>query len=167
MRGSLPSDAALFLSAFALAGLLVSPGHAQTHLEKLEAKFDREPNPVKKAKTLTKLGREEFEALRAAIHSGNIPRAASLAERYRDQARTAHAALAAAGINAEKKPQGFQQLQISVRESIFDLRSVTATLPLGERAPFTAVAHDLDAINQELLHELFPRPQKNRAKKRR
>jgi hypothetical protein len=167
MRGSPPSRAALLLGAFALAGLFIPPAHAQEHLETLQAKFDRETDPVKKAKKFPKLGEEEFKALHAAIQSGNLAQAAHLAGRYRDQARVAHAGLEAAGIDAVKKPGGFQQLQISVRESIFKLRNLIPLLPLAERAPFAAVQHDLEAINRKLLRELFPHPQKGGEKKRR
>jgi hypothetical protein len=167
MRASSPSRAGLLLGVFALAGLLLPPAHAQKDLEKLQAKFDRETNPVKKAKNLQKLGEAEFEALRDAILSGNIQVAGDLAERYRDQARAAHNGLAATGMNAVKKPGGFQQLQISVRESIFKLRDLIPVLPLAERAPFLAVQHDLEALNRKLLGELFPHPAKGRKDQRR
>jgi len=158
MSGSSPSNATLFLGAFVFAGLLLAPGPAQTPLEKLQTKFERETNPVHKAKKLTELGRAEFDALREALNSGNVEGAAKLAERYRDQAAAAHSGLVAAGLDAGKHADGFKQLQVSLRENIFKLRDLTPTLPLDQRAPFLAVQHDLETLNQRLLDELFPAP---------
>jgi hypothetical protein len=158
---------ALFLGALALPLLLPAAGKPQGRLERLETEYNRETGPVKKAKKLVKLGRAELAAVRDAINAGNIHEAASLAERYRDQVTATHAALVATGVNPEKKPDGFKQLQVSLRENLFRLRDLSAALPLEQRAPFVAVEQDLAAINQQLLLALFPRSPNERGKHRR
>jgi hypothetical protein len=161
MIGNRSLPPALFL-AFPL--LLAAAGQPQGKLEHLEAKFNRETNPVKKAKKLVELGRAELAAIRDAVEKGEVPVAAGLAERYRDQVAAAHTALVATGVNAEKNPDGFKQLQVSLRENIFKLRDLVPLLPLEQRAPLDSVERDLTSVNQQLLLELFPRSPNERKK---
>jgi hypothetical protein len=66
-------------------------------------------------------------------------------------------ALEKMGVDAEKHSNGFRQLEISVRESLRELREIMGRVPLEQRESFAALEKDLDALNQKLILELFPR----------
>ncbi len=157
---------AFFLAPLALPLAFAPAGPAQGNLERLETQFNHETSPVKKAKKLVKLGQAELVAIHNAIEQKNPALAASLAERYRDQVIAAHQALLSTGVNAEKHPEGFKQLQVSLRENLFKLRDLVPLLPLEQRAPFAAVDRDLASVNQQLLLELFPQSPSKRKKHR-
>ncbi len=144
---------------------LVAQPAAQDRLAHLQAQFERESDLVHKAKTLSKLQEAEFDAARREANAGRIEQALRLVEQYRDALRSVHAALVGTGINAEKKPAGFKQLEISVRESIRELNDISLALSLDQRSPFDAVRSELEEIQGQLLKELFPRqPGKKKSK---
>ena len=142
--------------ALLLTALL--PATAQNaRLTRLQAQFSHENDPVRKAKALSKLQEEQFDLAQKSADAGHADQALHFIEQYRDEVRAVHAALQATGINAEKRPHGFKQLQISLRESIRELNDLSLSLPVDERSPFETIRQELEGINKQLLHQLFPR----------
>jgi len=119
--------------------------------------FDRERDPVDKAKKLPKLGEAHFNAARRAIRDDNIPLAITLLQEHRDLIDSTRQALLAAIPNPEKKPSGFKQVEIHVRKSLDQMTDLIAEAPANERAPFEALRSDLDRIGRQLIRDLFPR----------
>jgi hypothetical protein len=144
--GALPA-AVLLLGAAALA----------QDLSPLRSRFERETDPVRKARAFTALGAAQMRHLRQALRVENYELAAQVLEDYHKGVVTAHDGLKASGINAEKRPSGFKQLQIHVRQSLRELDNVILALPLREREPFDKVHAELEGIERELLRALFPR----------
>jgi len=64
---------------------------------------------------------------------------------------------ARSGKDAERKPNGFKNLQIHIRQNIPRLEQTILTLPVEQREPFEAIRKELDAIDRELIDALFPR----------
>jgi hypothetical protein len=135
---------------------LVAP-LVQNHAPKRLASLERERDPVRRAKLLAKLGEGEFSDFRRQADAGNYAEALRILEGYRDAVLSAQKALAASGINAERRPAGFKQLQISLREGLRQLGETLLTLAPEEREPFDAAHKQLERVNKELIHELFPR----------
>jgi len=67
------------------------------------------------------------------------------------------AALQGTGINAEKKPAGFKELQISLRETIRRIDDLILTLAVDKRPFFREVRNDLFMYQNQLIDDLFPR----------
>jgi len=140
--------------ALALSAMQAGPPSQATLVK---AQFERENDPVRKAKLVEKLGDAQFDEIRKQVADGNLDSGLATLETYRDECRKAHAALKAARSDAENKPAGFKQLQISVRESLNRLTEIMAGLTAEEQKPFLPVRKQLEELNSQLIHELFPR----------
>lgn len=129
----------------------------QAQLADYKTQFNHEHDPVRRAKLLTKLSAEEFRSFREAVDAADSPAALRLLGDYRDQLVDAQKALAASGVDAEKRPKGFKELQISLRENLRTLGDILLAIPADEREPFDAIRQQLERVNKQLILELFPR----------
>src|SRR5574337_825180 len=100
------------LLAAALSSLWLPLVPAQDHIGELRAQFNHETDPVRKAKALPKLGDAQFNQVRQETDAGHYAEALKIVEEYRDEVKAADAALKASGLDAERRPAGFKQLQI-------------------------------------------------------
>jgi hypothetical protein len=154
---------AAVLLNFAFAQMAAPPqkmllsARAQKDLTSSKAHYESETDPVGRAKALVKLGRAEIRAARESGDAGNLDAALKYVKDYSDQAQASHDALVKTGVNAEKHSGGFRQLQISVRESARAVREIAGQAPFAQRQPFDALQQDLEALDQKLILELFPR----------
>jgi len=128
------------------------------------SQFDRETDPVRKAKMMPRLESAEFAELRKLMDGGDYPNALVMLGDIRDQIRDTSNALDARGVDPEKKPAGFKELQIAAREAVRDINDVLFTIPEDWQKPFRDIHQELDQINKHLILELFPR-QPGRASK--
>ena len=150
------------LAAAMLSALLLPAARGQENIAQLEAQFNRENDAARKVKVLRKLGDAQLEQMRKDTDDGNYAQALRTLEGYRDEVRGAEAALKATGVDAERKPGGFKQLQIQVRKSLREVDQTILALPDSQRPPFEAVRGDLLRADKELIDLLFPRqPEKN------
>jgi hypothetical protein len=144
---------------------VLSPALAQDRVAELQAQFNRETDPVRKAKILPKLGDAQFDSARGETDAGRYAQALKIIEEYRDEVKTAEAALKASGIDAERKPAGFKQLQIHIRKSVREIEQTILALPDAERPPFEAVRQQLMGIEKGLIDMLFPRQPEKKPEK--
>ena len=146
------------ISSFALAAMLsvisVSP---QNSLSDLLGRYKNEPDPVRKAKLLPKLGDAEFVVVQKQIADGDVPAAVAAVQQYRDQAQSCVTALDAKEADPEKHPSGYKQLQISLRESLRRLDDMMASLTGDDQKSFRELRNDLEKMDRHVIHELFPR----------
>ncbi len=150
----------LAASVIATGVLVVSPGSPGQHtLAELREQFVRERDPVKKAKAMTRLGAAQWQAARQANAAGEFEAARQLVRQYLDDTEEAAKGLQGSGINAEKKPRGFKDLQIQVRGSLRELEQMILTTPAELRGSLEVYRRDLLAIEKQLINELFPRQQ--------
>lgn len=149
---------AVALTAAILAICLVSyAGGDQDRIGEFLNEFSHETNPVRKAKILERLGDEEFQTIEHAVDAGNLQAALEDLQSYVEQLDLTKKALDATGVNAEKKPNGFKELQISVRQNLDRLGSLLGNMTRDEQGPFENVRRRLDTIDRSLIRELFPR----------
>lgn len=153
LRIAIPALGIVFCSM----ALAAQTARVQQDIAKYEANYESKRNPVDRAKAVVKLGRAEYAAARQSQDTGNVRGAFEFLAKYNEQAITAHDALEKMGVDPEKHSNGFRQLEISVRESLRELREIMARVPLEQRESFAALEKDLDALNQKLILELFPR----------
>src|SRR6267154_1162213 len=71
-------------------------------------------------------------------------------------------ALKSTGVDAEKKPAGFKELQISIRENVRRIDDLILSLPVDKRPFFREVRTDLVKTQNELIDALFPRRSEER-----
>jgi hypothetical protein len=114
-------------------------------------------DPVKKAKDVVRQGEMQLEQVRREVRDENYDAALHVLREYRDAVKSAHAGLKASGKDAEKKPNGFKNLQIHIRQNIPRLEQTILTVPVEQREPFEAIRKELDTIDRELIDALFPR----------
>lgn len=114
-------------------------------------------DPVKTAKEVVRRGDAQLEQMRQEIRNENYDAALLVLREYRDAVKSAHGGLKASGRDAEKKPNGFKNLQIHIRRNIPRLEQSILSLPVEQREPFEAIRKELDTIDRELIDALFPR----------
>jgi|SRR5579875_1304422 len=135
------------------------------NIAKEKEKYDRAANAVDRAKAVPKLGRDEYKAAQEALKAGDREAALQFLKAYNDQAIGAHQQLEKAVAHPEKHSNGFRQLQISVRERARELKYLTSRVTFNHREPFEELQKGLDALNQKLILELFPRRPLHQKKK--
>ena len=144
-------------AALLIAVLLPVAGARAQLVEDLRPSFQRETDPVRKARMFPRLGEAELSRVRYLGTQERYDDALAALEQYRDDAQAAHAALKSSGINADKKSNGFKQLQIHLRKSILYIGDTIAALPFERRAPFQEIQKQVEGFDKELIEMLFPR----------
>jgi hypothetical protein len=131
---------------------------AADKLAELQAHFDRESNPVRRAKLLEKLGDAQFEEARRAYKANDLVTVGVVFEKYRDDARVAFEGLKQKHPDAEHQFNGYRQLEIHVRRGIREVDEVLLRVPEEYQPPLHIVRKDLDGIDRELIRMLFRHP---------
>jgi len=144
------------LAPVAGVALLMTASAAQIRVQDLRAQFVREPSPVRRAKLLPRLEQAEFGEIRQQIDGADYAKALELLGDYRDEVRATQKALDATGVDPEKKPAGYKELQIAVRESLRQLSEILVALPVDWKMGFEDIRHELEAANNRLIVQLFP-----------
>ena len=129
----------------------------QNTTEGFRAKFTHESDPIHKAHILIQLGDAEFRDIQKEVGSDNAQEALAILQQYRDEAQECQKGLEASGRDPEKHPNGFKELQISLRESLRRLDHVIGDLSGDEQKSFRDVRQDLEQMDLKLIHQLFPR----------
>jgi hypothetical protein len=144
--------AAVFLVALVAGSLL-----AQDRTAGLRSRFEKETDPVRKARQVALLADSEFRDMHEKIDAGDLAAAGEIAGRVRDEAQTSKKLLDAKSRDAEAHPDGYKQLEISVRESMRRLDDIMVSLAQDEQAPLAEVRKDLDELDRQMIHQLFPK----------
>lgn len=139
------------------AALLLFATGKSDRLAELRARYDHDSDSVHRAKLMPKLELAEFAELRKLAEAGDYPKALVMLGDIRDQIRDTSKALDARGVDPEKKPAGFKELQIAAREAVRDIGDVLFSIPENWQTPFHDIRQELDQINKHLILELFPR----------
>jgi len=129
----------------------------QDRVAEYRARFDKESNPIHKAKLMVHLGTAEFEQIEKQLSAGDSTGALDGLREYQAQANSCEKELDARGVNPEKHPAGYKELQISVREAIRRLDNMMVNLTGDVQPPFREIRKNLDALNRDLIKELFPK----------
>ena len=152
------------IAAFSMLALC-APLAAQDPLAAALAQYQHEIDPVRKARELVKFGGEQIELAKKQLKSGDEVGSLHTLEQYRDEVLETIVALKATGVDAEKKPAGFKELQISLRETIRHIDDLIFTLPVDKRPFFREVRADLVVAQNDLIDELFPRKPDQKSRK--
>jgi hypothetical protein len=141
---------------------LCAPLAAQDRLALDLAKYQNEPDPVRKSRALVKLGDDQVDLAKRQLKAEDEVASLTTLEQYRDEVKATVDALRGMGVDAERKPAGFKELQISLRETIRRIDELILTLAVDKRPFFREVRNDLFMYQNELIDDLFPRrPDRN------
>ena len=156
-----------FSALVVVTALCLTAAVAQGKISDLRGRLSREPSPVNKAKLMPLLGDAEFAEIDADVTQGKLTEALDVLQHYRDEVASCDKALSATGVDAEKHPAGFKQLQFSLRDSLRRLDTVIVNMTSDEQAPFLAIRAELGEVNLRLIQQLFPhetpaKPQKTK-----
>jgi hypothetical protein len=146
-----------FCSVILSAALLAAAAPSQDHTAEFRARFDKETDPVRKAKLLSPLSDAEFHQIQTLLAAENLTQASAIAGQMADEAEEALKALDAKGRDPEKNPQGYKQAEISVRSSLRRINDVLVGLPADDQKPFMDARNRLDEVDRKLIRDLFPR----------
>lgn len=127
-------------------------------IAELQKRFDRETNPVSRAKLLGKLGDAQFEETRRAFKANDLVTVGIVLENYRDDAKIALEGLKKKHPDAEKQPGGYRQLEIHVRRGIREVDEILLRVPEQYQPPLLIVRGDLDKMEREMIRMLFRHP---------
>ena len=133
-----------------------TPAAARPDAARIEAQYQSESDPVRKAKLLAKLGPLDVDIARDFLKMEKNDEALATIQHYRDEVRSTVDALAATKVNAEKHSAGFKELQIGLRECIRRMDDLIFSLPVDDRPQFEGVRSDLASTQAILFEELFP-----------
>ena len=151
----------MLIAALVLATFLP----AQDRLAFTLNQYQHEVDPARKARDLVKLGDAQIDLARQQLKAGEDVKSLDTLEQYRDEVKQTVDSLMATGVDAEKKPAGFKELQISLRETVRKIDDLILTLPVDKRPFFREVHTDLVKEQNDLIDVLFPRkPDRNSEK---
>jgi hypothetical protein len=140
-----------------MAALVAGSLLAQDRTAELRARFQKEPDPVHKARMVASLADAEFRDMHAKIDEGDLAGAAEIAGQVRDEAQASKKALDTKLRDPESHPDGYKQLEISVRESVRRLDDVLVGLAKDEQNPLMQVRTELAELDSQIIHQLFPK----------
>ncbi|MGA9884238.1 MAG: hypothetical protein WBQ34_11010 [Candidatus Acidiferrales bacterium] len=151
-----------FSGGLLFAALVLGPGLPRDHTAELRVRFQREMNPVHKAELMQKLGAAEFREIERDVTNRQFHDALQILGQYHSEVVQCSKELDHANIDPVKKPSGFKQLQISVREALERIDRLISTMTSDEQVQFRHDRDDLETLNSHLLQELFPRERPRR-----
>lgn len=142
----------------ALLGILLA-GLCATGVEtedQLLQRIQSEHNPVKRAKAEIKLAKLTLEKVQDAYSQGHIQEGGKSLSTLVNTMKTSWKLLQDSGRKASKQPDGFRELEISLREDVRTLQDLGQTVSYFDRAPLTNAADELERLRGNVLHDLFP-----------
>ena len=135
---------------------IASPPKPRDTEEKLLARLQQENNPVKKAKLEVRLGRLKLDKAFDAYGRGDFEPSRKQLDAYLARMESAWATLSGSGRDASKKPDGFKELDIALRESRRVLEDFETRVTYEERPEVEKIRQQTEELQNRVLNALFP-----------
>lgn len=148
--------AALFSLAFGGLAVIGSPARRGDTEEGLLARLERERNPVKRAKFEIRLGRLKLLQAIEAYDQRDREQGQQLLSAYLERMKSAWATLEGSGRQAYRRPQGFKELDIALRQDGRLLEDLAHRVPFHDRSPVEKAAQEVEELRSRVLKALFP-----------
>jgi hypothetical protein len=146
----------LLAGATSLASPSASNDERAKELQKERERFDREKDPVDKAKIGIRISDLLLEDIAEAVKDKNFNELNTDVMAYTSTIETAHQTLVESGRDAQKKSGGFRDLEIALRKQTLRLSDYARMLTIDRREPLEQAKKLADAIRSKLLKALFP-----------
>ncbi|MGH9431015.1 MAG: hypothetical protein ACRD3T_05685 [Terriglobia bacterium] len=141
--------------AGAMLSLPLQARHGPSEAQ-LVARIQRERNPVKKAKLEVRLANVKLKQAISAYDGQKLSQGSNLLKAYLDDVKGAWHTLQASGRDPAKKPQGFMDLEISLRENMRHLTDARGRVYYANRGPIDQVRSQINNLDAQVLSALFP-----------
>ena len=124
--------------------------------QQLLQRIRNDQNPVKKAKDEIKLANLELAQVHDEYSAGHIEAGTKLLNTFLGEMKTSWKLLQDSGRKASRQPEGFRELEISLREDVRALQDLERIVSYFDRGPLTDAAQVLEQMRTEVLHAQFP-----------
>lgn len=125
-------------------------------LQRERAKLQKETDPVDRVKIGVRISDILVEDVGDAVREGNFAEMETQLAAYAETIESAHKALEDSGRNAVKKPSGFKELEIALRQHVRKFEDLSRMLNLQRRVPLEQTKDLAIGIRDKLLKALFP-----------
>lgn len=156
MRWASRASAASLLIAIAMGSLPIVHARQPDKEQDLLARIEREQNPVKKSKYTTRLAQLKLQEAAEAYGKGDFEHGQKLLDDYLKWVKSSWDLLRGSGRPADRKPQGFKELDIALREHARTFEDLKHRVPFTDRDPVIKAAGEVEKIRGEVLAALFP-----------
>jgi hypothetical protein len=151
----------IIFPAILLSLVVVSAGivraQQQDRMQEYKEKYERENDPVRKAKALGNYGDAQIQHFVREASAENFEPASALLSAYRNEVRFVLEALKGTGNDPEKKPDGFKELEFHLRKTLWQIDRTLPGVPIEHRESLQVMHDELGRIHMDLIHLLFPR----------
>jgi hypothetical protein len=147
------------LACLAVWGIVSLPGlcaPGRETEEQLLKRIQSEQNPVKKAKYEIRFANLKLEQVQDAYKQHDVQLGSKLLEAFVEHMQTSWKILQESGRQAAKQPQGFKELDISLRQDVRLLEDLRHRVAYFDRGPVDKAAQEMERIRSEVLRALFP-----------
>jgi hypothetical protein len=148
---------AILLSLAVFCAGIARAQQPQDRMQDYKDKYEKENDPVRKAKALGNYGDAQMQHFVREASADNFDAAGALLAAYRNEVRSVFDALKATGVDAEKKPDGFKELEFHLRRTLWQIDRTLPAVPIEHRESLQEMHDELGRIHTELIHLLFPR----------
>jgi DNA-directed RNA polymerase subunit K/omega len=142
-----------------LVGMVVQPAVpalAHDTEAKLQDQLNREHNPVKRAKLEVRLGKLKLERAFGDYRRGEFQNCLKSLDEYQKAMQDAWTELESSGRSAVRKPSGFKQLEIALRESRRRLVDFEGRISYLQRHQVEKIRKETERLHNRVLDALFP-----------
>ena len=149
----------LAVFVIALCSALASAAEDDARAKELareRQRFAREVDPVDRAKIGIKISDILLEDVAESLKDGQFDAMEQQLTAYTETIQTAHSGLVESGRNAQKKPEGFKELEIALRKHLRRLEDFSRVLNLQRRIPLQKAKDLAGGVRDKLLKALFP-----------
>ena len=122
----------------------------------LEARVEKEHDPVRKSKMECRLARIKLKQAIRTYEQGNTEEGARLVSAYLARIKDSWQALKDSGRNAAHASGGFKELDIELREDARLLDDLKRRISYFDRGPVEKAEKEVEQERTEVLHALFP-----------
>jgi len=133
-----------------------SSAHHSDSEPELLAHLAKESKPANKAKIEIRLGGLKLDQASAAYDKDQVDAGAKLLDSYLSWMKQAWDLLHQSGRDAGRRPQGFKDLDIALRENMRKLADLKIHTPFADRGPIEHISTETDALHTQVLSALFP-----------
>ena len=146
----------LLLTGLAATAAAATDEERAKELQRERTRLQKETDPIDRAKIGVKISDILVEDVGEAVREGNFEEMQIQLTAYAQTIESAHKELLDSGRNAVKKPGGFKELEIALRQHVRKFDELSRMLNLQRRVPLEQTKDLATGIRDKLLKALFP-----------
>jgi len=146
----------LLLTGLAATAAATTEEERAKELQRERTRLQKETDPIDRAKIGVKISDILVEDVGEAVREGNFEEMQIQLTAYAQTIESAHKELLDSGRNAVKKPGGFKELEIALRQHVRKFDELSRMLNLQRRVPLEQTKDLATGIRDKLLKALFP-----------